>query len=66
MADQEPPGYVAAAQAAFEAAGISVAGGTGYRGYYREMKEKDPNWSGFELADDQTFLVVVGRKPDSI
>jgi tetratricopeptide (TPR) repeat protein len=59
-ADANPPQYAVDARAALEAAGLDVAGGTGYRSYYQEQKQTNPSWRGFDMADDQTFVVVVG------
>ena len=44
--------------------GIAISGGAGYRDYYRDKKEADPNWKGFSMTPDQDFLIVVGRKPE--
>ena len=64
-ADEVPPPYFSAVGAAFEAAGIPLASlGLGYRAYYNERKAENPNWIGFSMADDQSFVVVVGRDPD--
>ena len=58
-ADVEPPAYVQTAQEALGLAGIRLTVGTGYRSYYAEMRTK-PEWRGFEMASNQTYLVVVG------
>ena len=42
MADPKPPQYALEAQAALEAAGLSVIGGSGYRAYYEQMKRENP------------------------
>lgn len=65
MADEEPPEFVQTAHGAFDAAGITVSAGRAYRAFYKEMKAKDPAWRGFEMAPDQPYVVVVGRRPDS-
>jgi hypothetical protein len=58
-ADEEPPAYVQTAQEALGVAGIRPTVSTGYRAYYGQMRTK-PGWQGFEMASDQTYLVVVG------
>jgi len=64
-ADTEPPAYVSAITEAFEAAGIPLAStGFGYRAYYQERKADNPNWTGFEMAEDQTFVLAIGRAPE--
>jgi hypothetical protein len=63
MADREPPEYVRAARAALEEAGFQLSVATGYRRYHQEMSRKNPDWKGFGLAPDQTFVIVVGRRP---
>ncbi|MBN1773722.1 MAG: tetratricopeptide repeat protein [Deltaproteobacteria bacterium] len=62
MADAEPPAYALAAQRALEAAGLQVAGGTDYRAYSRAMRERNPDFRGFDLASDQSYVVVIGRQ----
>jgi tetratricopeptide (TPR) repeat protein len=62
MADAEPPEYPFIAQRALEAAGLRVTGGTDYRAYCRGMKERNPGFRGFDLAADQSYVVVVGRQ----
>lgn len=65
-ADTEPPAYVNAITEAFEAAGVPLAStGFGYRAYYQERKAENPNWTGFEMAEDQTFVLAIGRAPES-
>lgn len=64
-ADEDPPAYVAMAQQALEAAGIEVtSSGRGYREFYKAKKAENPNWIGFEMSDDQTYVIAVGRKPE--
>lgn len=65
-ADEEPPDYVATARESLaDAAGLSITAGRGYRDYYAEKKKENPNWNGFELAPDQTYVIVVGPRPES-
>ncbi len=63
MADEEAPEFVQTALGAFEAAGITVSAGSGYRAFYKEKKAADPKWQGFDMAADQPYVVVVGRRP---
>jgi hypothetical protein len=63
MADDVPPAYVLTALSAFRAADIEVSAGQGYRAFHEKMKKDNPNYRGFELADDQAYIVAVGRQP---
>ncbi|HTM46090.1 MAG TPA: hypothetical protein VL137_14110 [Polyangiaceae bacterium] len=63
-ADEEPPEYVQAASDALDAAGLKPMVGRGYRDFFKEKKKENPNWNGFELSESQTYVIVVGRKPD--
>lgn len=64
-ADEDPPAYVGMAQEALEAAGVEITQtGRGYREFYRQKKAENPNWIGFEMADDQTYVIAIGRKPE--
>jgi hypothetical protein len=62
-ADEEPPPLVQSVNAAFGAAGIEVQYLTGYRAFFTDRKEKNPNWVGPELASNQPFVIVVGSRP---
>lgn len=63
-ADVDPPDYVDAINDAFESVGIELAGGgRGYREYFRERKQENPAWIGFEMSDDQTSVIAIGRNP---
>jgi hypothetical protein len=64
-ADEEPPEYVHTVVDAFEAAGLSVSAGRGYRSFYEERKRENPNWNGFDLKPDQSYVLVIGPKPRS-
>src|SRR5207244_1210507 len=64
MADENPPDYVNSIADAFEAAGIQVTTGRGYRQFYEDKKKENPSWHGFELKPEQEFVVVIGRKPE--
>jgi hypothetical protein len=63
-ADEEPPDYIGDAIEAIQAAGITVTSGRGYRQFYQDKKKENPNWRGFDLAADQTYVIAIGRKPD--
>ena len=60
-ADEEPPEYLSAVNQAFEAAGIQVVSGRGYREFVRQKKEETPNWVGLELAPSEAYVIAVGR-----
>ena len=62
--EDEPPSYVAAAQKAIEAAGQEVTAGRGYRSYYESKKKESPNWQGTSFLPEQTFVLLIGRKPE--
>lgn len=63
MADEDPPEYVKTIADALDAAGIQATSGRGYRQFYEDKKKENPSWNGFELAPDQDFILVIGRKP---
>jgi hypothetical protein len=63
MADDDPPSYVLTALGAFEAADIEVSAGRGYRQFNEDKKKENPNWRGFDMTEDQTFIVAVGPAP---
>jgi hypothetical protein len=63
MADEDPPSYVLTALGAFEAASITVSAGRGYRAFNEEKKKENPNWRGFEMPAEQTYVVAVGPAP---
>lgn len=64
-ADEDPPAYVGTAQQALEDAGIEITqSGRGYREFYRQKKAENPAWVGFDFAEDQTYVIVIGRKPE--
>jgi hypothetical protein len=64
MADEEPTEDVGAIGAALEAAGLTLTTGRGYRAYYEERKRADPAWNGFPMADDQPYVIAIGRVED--
>ncbi len=63
-ADERPPAYVTAIDAALRSAGMKIAFNTGYRSYYEEMKRTKPStkpfWNGFAMSPEQTFTIVIG------
>lgn len=64
-ADEEAPNYVGTAQEGLEAGGIEItSSGRGYRDFYKAKKAENPSWIGFDMAEDQTYVIVVGRKPE--
>ncbi|HVM98064.1 MAG TPA: hypothetical protein VMT89_16840, partial [Candidatus Acidoferrales bacterium] len=64
-AEEDAPSYLSAVQEAFDAAGLSItSSGRGYREYYKQKKAENPSWIGFEMTEDQTYVVVIGRKPE--
>ncbi len=60
-ADEEPPDYLSSVNDAFEAAGISITSGRGYREYVRQKKEEKPDWVGLELGPDDVYVIAIGR-----
>lgn len=65
VADDELPDHVSVAVNGLRAAGFDVFAGSGYRAFYEKQKEKDPSFSGVELAPEQDFVIVVGPKPSA-
>jgi hypothetical protein len=63
LADEEPPSWTEAAVSALEAAGLAPTVGRGYRSFYQEKKAQNPDFSGFELAPDQAYVIVIGPRP---
>jgi len=62
-ADDDAPPYLTQVMDAFGVLGIAPTLGTGYREFYKTKKAENPGWNGFELADDQAYVVVIGPKP---
>lgn len=60
-AEEEPPEHVNAILAALEATGYEITSGRGYREFYAEKKREDPEWNGFEMTDEQPFVIAIGR-----
>ena len=65
VADDEWPPYAEKAYDAFQKAGIDVKAARGYRSYYEEQKRDKPGWTGPKLAEDQTYVVLIGPSPAS-
>lgn len=63
-AEEDPPSYVLAAQKALEAIGEEMSTGRGYLAYYETKKKESPQWQGTRFAPDQTYVLLVGRKPE--
>jgi hypothetical protein len=62
-AADELPDHVSVAVNGLRGIGLEVFAGTGYRAFYDKQKEKNPDFSGVELAPDQDFVIVVGSNP---
>ena len=62
-ADDSPPSYVLAAQAAFQDAQIDMSVGRGYRAFHEQKKAEDENWRGIDMAEDQHYVIAIGRRP---
>jgi 4-amino-4-deoxy-L-arabinose transferase-like glycosyltransferase len=60
-ADDEPSPAAAAATAALDAAQLPATVASGYRAYAADRRRVDPNWTGFEFAPEQEFVIAVGR-----
>lgn len=45
---------------ALEASGLEIPAARGYRSYYEEMKEKNPNWPGIPISEDAEVILVFG------
>lgn len=59
--DEEPPDYLGSVNDAFEAAGITITSGRGYREFVRAKKEEKPDWVGLELGPDDVYVIAIGR-----
>ncbi len=62
-ADDAPPSYVDVARRAAEDAHLEPTLSGGYRAFYDERMRMDPEFQGFPLAPEQTWVLVVGRIP---
>jgi len=60
-ADEEPPDYLSSVNDAFEAGGLTVTSGRGYREFVKQKKEENKDWVGLELGPDDVFVIAVGR-----
>jgi len=63
--EEEPPSYVVNAQKAIEAVGEAMTTGRGYLSYYEAKKREDPKWQGTKFLPEQSFVLLVGRRPDA-
>ena len=61
--EEQPPPFTDTVSDAFTAAGLDLQYLTGYRAFFAERKQQNPNWVGPELASDQAFIIVVGSQP---
>jgi len=64
-AEDEPPSYIVSAQKAIEAIGEELTTGRGYLSYYESKKKDAPDWQGTKFLPDQTYVLLVGRKPEA-
>lgn len=62
--EDDPPSYVTAAQKAIEEIGEPVTTGRGYLSYYENKTRESADWKGTKFLPGQTFVLLVGRKPD--
>ena len=63
LAADEPPAPAAdVVNQAFSAAGVEAQYLTGYRAFYLDRKQNNPNWVGPELASDQAFVIAIGAR----
>jgi hypothetical protein len=62
-ADDVLPDHVSVVVSGLRGIGFEVFAGHGYRAFYDRQKEKNPGFSGVELAPDQDFVIVVGPNP---
>lgn len=65
VAEEEWPTYAETANKALEAGGITVTAARGYRAYYEEQTKTKPGWHGTKFLPEQTYVVLVGRKPEA-
>lgn len=60
IAEESFPLWVSTFLEAFDASGLEIPSASGYRPYYRDMIEKNPNWPGLPMSDEADILLVVG------
>jgi hypothetical protein len=63
MAEETPPAYTQTVVEAFDASGLEVKSASGYRAYYEEMKQQNPDWPGIPMTKEQDFTLVIGPRP---
>ena len=59
-ADEPWPPSIDAVRAAFDAAGLALDFAAGYRAYLARLRASGASEPHFELAPDQTLLLVIG------
>lgn len=63
-ADELPSNYIEIAENALNGANVPVvSSGRGYRAYVEEKKKENPDYVGIDLAPNQDYVIVVGRRP---
>ncbi len=63
IAEEAFPLWVSTFLEAFDASGLEIPSASGYRPYYRDMMEKNPNWPGLPMSDEADILLVIGPEP---
>ncbi|MDB4927959.1 MAG: putative serine/threonine-protein kinase pknH [Myxococcaceae bacterium] len=58
---ESPPAYLETVQRALNAGGLRPSTASGYRAYLAERRAQQPDYQGFDLADGQTYVIVLGR-----
>jgi tetratricopeptide (TPR) repeat protein len=62
QADDPPSAAASTVEKALDAAQLQPTVGAGYRAYAEGRRRADSTWRGFDLASDQDFVLVVGRR----
>jgi hypothetical protein len=65
VGEEDWPTYAETANKALEAGGITVTAARGYRSYYEQQTKEKPGWRGAKFLPDETYVVLVGRKPEA-
>jgi hypothetical protein len=65
VGEEDWPTYAETANKALEAAGFTVTAARGYRAYYEQQSKEKPGWRGAKFLPDQTYVVLIGRKPEA-
>jgi hypothetical protein len=58
---ESPPAYLETVQRALNAGGLRPSTASGYRAYLAERRAQQPDYQGFDLAEGQTYVIVLGR-----